>query len=51
MQLIWIIVVVLVALWLLGMVSSIGGGLIHLLIVIAIILIAYSLLTGRGTRL
>jgi len=43
----WIVVVVLVALWLIGLVAHIAGGLIYLLLVIAIIVAAYNLLAGR----
>ncbi len=43
----WTIVVILVVLWLLGLVANIGGGLIHLLLVIALIVIAVNLLQGR----
>ena len=50
MGLIWGIVVVLVVLWLLGFVIHIGGSLIHLLLVIAVILVVYNLITGRGAR-
>jgi Family of unknown function (DUF5670) len=43
----WAIVVVLVILWLLGwLVVHVGGGLIHLLIVIAIIVLLYNLFVG-----
>jgi len=41
------IVAVLVVLWLLGFTMSIGGGLIHLLLVIALIVFVVNLLTGR----
>ena len=41
------IAVVLVVLWLLGFGLHIGGGLIHLLLVIAVIVIAFRLITGR----
>lgn len=42
------IVVVLAALWLLGMVSSFtAGGLIHLLLVIALVILVLNLLQGR----
>lgn len=41
------IAVILVVLWLLGLVVHIGGGLIHLLLVIAVIVVVYQLLTGR----
>ena len=43
----WTIVVILVILWLLGFVANIGGGLIHLLLVIALIVVAVNLLHGR----
>ncbi len=41
------IALVLVVLWLLGFVAHIGGGLIHLLLVVALIVIVYQLVTGR----
>ena len=44
---IWTIVVVLVILWLLGFTMHIGGGIIHLLLVIAAVVVVYRLLTGR----
>lgn len=43
----WTIIVILLVLWLLGLIGSIGGGLIHLLLVIAAIVLVYQLLTGR----
>lgn len=44
----WTIVIVLVALWILGLVSSYTmGGLVHLLLVIAIVVIAVRLLQGK----
>ncbi len=46
-SLIWTIVVVLFVLWLLGFAVHVGGGLIHLLLVLAIIGIVYNLLVGR----
>ncbi len=48
---IWTILVILVVLWLIGLVLHIGGGLIHILLVIAVILLIYNLITGRGARL
>lgn len=42
------IAVVLLVLWLLGFfVAHVGGGLIHLLLVIAVIVIVVQLITGR----
>jgi hypothetical protein len=48
MNLLWGLVVVLVVLWLLGFTLHVGGGLIHLLLVIAVIVIVVRLVTGRG---
>ena len=43
----WTIFVILVILWLLGFSLNVGGGLIHLLLVIALIVLVYNLVTGR----
>jgi Family of unknown function (DUF5670) len=43
----WTLCVILLALWLLGFSFSVGGGLIHLLLVVAVIVLVYNLLTGR----
>jgi hypothetical protein len=42
-----VIAVVLIALWLAGFLAHIGGGLIHIILVIAIIVAAYHFLRGR----
>jgi hypothetical protein len=45
----WTIVVILAVMWLLGMVSSYTmGGLIHLLLVLAVIVLLLNLLRGRS---
>ncbi|MEA2575517.1 MAG: hypothetical protein QOH93_2815 [Chloroflexia bacterium] len=46
-NILWTIAVILVILWLLGFLFNIAGGLIHILLVIAIIVIVYNLITGR----
>jgi hypothetical protein len=44
----WTICVILIVLWLLGMVSSYTmGGLIHILLVIAIIIVLVNVIQGR----
>ncbi len=43
----WTIVVILVILWLLGFSLNVAGGLIHLLLVIALIVGLVQLFTGR----
>ena len=48
----WTIFVILLIMWLLGMVSSYTlGGFIHLLLVIALVVLIYNLLTGRRATL
>lgn len=47
-NLLWVIIVVLIILWLLGFFAvNIGGNLIHILLVVALILLIYRLATGR----
>ncbi|MBD5632963.1 MAG: lmo0937 family membrane protein [Candidatus Eremiobacteraeota bacterium] len=46
----WAVISVLFVLWLLGFVAHIGGGLIHILLVVAVILFVFNLVTGRGAR-
>ncbi|HXR37556.1 MAG TPA: lmo0937 family membrane protein [Terracidiphilus sp.] len=43
----WTIFVVLLVLWLLGFSLHIGGGLIHILIVIAVVVLIFNLISGR----
>jgi Family of unknown function (DUF5670) len=43
----WTIVVILAVLWLLGFTMNIAGGLIHVLLVIALIVVVVQLLQGR----
>jgi Family of unknown function (DUF5670) len=45
----WTIIAILIVLWLLGFsVFHIAGGLIHILLVIAVIVLVIKLVTGRG---
>jgi Family of unknown function (DUF5670) len=44
---VWTIIGVLVILWLLGFIAHIGGGLIHILLVVALITLIYNMITGR----
>jgi hypothetical protein len=43
----WTIVVLLLILWVLGLTMKIAGGLIHLLLVIALVVVVFRLFTGR----
>jgi hypothetical protein len=46
LPMLWTIVVVLLILWLLGFTLHVAGGLIHILLVIALVVIVLRLLTG-----
>ncbi len=43
----WTIIVILFILWLLGFSLHVGGSLIHLILVLAVIVLIFNLLTGR----
>lgn len=46
-HMLWTIFVVFLILWLLGFTLHVGGGLIHILLVIAVVVLVYNLITGR----
>jgi hypothetical protein len=46
-NLLWLIVIILVIAWLGGFALHVGGGLIHLLLVIAVIVVIFQLVSGR----
>ena len=46
-RMLWTIVVILLALWFLGLLLRAFGGLIHILLIVALIVVIYRLLTGR----
>jgi hypothetical protein len=47
----WTIIVLLLVLWLLGFAFEVAGGLIHLLLVVALVILVLNLVSGRrGTR-
>jgi len=43
----WTIIVILLILWLLGFSLNVGGGLIHALLVIALIVLLFNFISGR----
>ena len=45
----WTIFVIVLLMWVLGFSFHIAGGLIHLLLVIAVVVLVYNLITGRRT--
>lgn len=45
----WTIITILFVLWLIGLVANVGGGLIHLLLVVAVVMFLINLFTGRRT--
>ncbi|MDQ0921836.1 MULTISPECIES: lmo0937 family membrane protein [Micrococcaceae] len=45
-MLLWIAIIIAV-LWLLGLLTNIGGGLIHILLVIAVVVLVFHFIQGR----
>jgi Family of unknown function (DUF5670) len=43
----WALIVLLIALWLLGLLANVAGGLIHILLVLALIVLVWQLVAGR----
>ena len=43
----WAIAIVLLILWLAGMLTHIGGPLVHILVIIALVMIIYRLVKGK----
>lgn len=41
------IAIILAVLWFLGFITEVGGGLIHLLLVVALVVFIYNMVTGR----
>jgi len=47
----WTIIVICLILWLLGFSFSVGGSLIHLLLVVAVVVLVFNLISGRRGRI
>ncbi len=47
----WTVLVIVLVLWLLGFSLHIGGGLIHLLLVVGLIILVFNLFAGRRSVL
>jgi hypothetical protein len=43
----WTLIAILLILWLAGFAFSVGGHLIHLLLVVALVVLVFQLVTGR----
>jgi hypothetical protein len=49
MLMLWTLIVLLLLFWLLGFAFDVAGGLIHVLLVIALVMFLVQLITGRRT--
>ena len=48
-NMLWTLVAIFLIMWLLGFSFHVGGSLVHLLLVVALVVIVINLLTGRRT--
>jgi predicted membrane metal-binding protein len=46
-SLLWLILVIVLAVWLVGLLVDIAGGFIHLLLIVALAILVLNLLSGR----
>ncbi len=46
-NILWVILVIVVAVWLIGLLGGVGGSLIHVLLVVGVLILAYNIITGR----
>jgi hypothetical protein len=49
LDMLWTIFVIILVMWLLGFSLHVGGGLIHLLLVVAVVVLVINLVSGRST--
>ena len=47
LHMLYTVVVVLLVLWLLGFITHVAGGLIHILLVIAVVVLLFNFISGR----
>ena len=46
-MMLWTIISILLLIWLVGFVLDVAGGLVHILLVVALIVFIYNMITGR----
>lgn len=49
-SILWTVIVILFVLWLIGLVAHIAGGFIHILLIVAVVLLIWNLITRSRTR-
>jgi len=48
-SILWTILVIILIIWLIGLVTSFAGNLIHLLLIVALVILVFNLISGRRT--
>lgn len=43
----WTIIGILILLWIVGLITEVAGGLIHILLVVALVVFIFNMITGR----
>ena len=46
----WTLIGILVAFWLLGLIFKIGGAVIHVLLIVAALVLVFNIVKNRGSR-
>ena len=50
MSLLWALLALVLLFWAVGLVTNVAGGLIHILLVVALVILILNLVSGRRTR-
>ena len=50
MGLLWALLALLLLFWAIGLVANVAGGLIHVLLVVALVVLIFNLVTGSRSR-
>ena len=46
-NILWVILVIVLAVWLIGLLADVAGNVIHVLLVVGLLILAYNVITGR----
>jgi hypothetical protein len=46
-NILWVILVIVLAVWLIGLLGGVAGSFIHVLLVVGVLILAYNIITGR----
>ncbi len=46
-NILWVILVIVLAVWLIGLLADVAGNVIHVLLLVGLVILVYNVITGR----